>query len=106
MPLTAPLPDTSETALVIPKGTIVVIPVNVLQTDPDFWGKDGDAFRPQRWLENDRADLLKGRDLLAFSMGYVQFISIHITGQSVCGRRLLTLRPLLGRDPASDEISP
>ena len=70
VPLSDPLPDTGETALVIPKGTIVVIPVNVLQTDPAFWGKDADAFRPRRWLETEKTDLLKGQALLAFSIGY------------------------------------
>ncbi|KAF8973678.1 cytochrome P450 [Flammula alnicola] len=69
IPLSEPLSDGGETQLVIPKGTIVVIPVNVLQTDANFWGKDADAFRPSRWLDRQKGGLLKGQELLAFSVG-------------------------------------
>lgn len=58
--------ETNLQHLIIPKGTLVVIPINVLQTDPEIWGDDAHLFRPSRWL--DPKDDLKGR-LLAFSMG-------------------------------------
>ncbi|KDR85297.1 hypothetical protein GALMADRAFT_234081 [Galerina marginata CBS 339.88] len=69
LPLSEALADTGEHYLVIPKGTVVVIPVNVLQTDQNIWGADADAFRPKRWLEKDRHRLLKGQELLTFSIG-------------------------------------
>jgi len=52
---------------------LVAIPVNVLQRDPAFWGKDADVFRPNRWLERTNGSLLQigGQDLLTFSAGSV-----------------------------------
>ncbi|KAF8807688.1 cytochrome P450 [Phlegmacium glaucopus] len=69
IPLSEPILETGESQLVIPKGMLVAIPVNVLQRDPAFWGKDADAFRPGRWLEKGNSSLLDGQELLAFSAG-------------------------------------
>ncbi|KAF8167803.1 cytochrome P450 [Crassisporium funariophilum] len=69
IPLSEPLEGTGEMQLVIPKGTLVAIPVNVLQTDPNFWGMDAEIFRPSRWLEKRNGALLNGQELLAFSAG-------------------------------------
>ncbi|KAF8634431.1 hypothetical protein AX15_000881 [Amanita polypyramis BW_CC] len=69
IPLSQPLPGTSSMHLIVPKGTTFLIPINVVQQDPDIWGDDADVFRPDRWLEltsNAR------RNLLAFSEGYDQ----------------------------------
>jgi cytochrome P450 len=57
--------------IIIPKGTILAIPVNVIQTDPEFWGPDADVFRPQRWIERKKAGTQRGRELLTFSEGCV-----------------------------------
>ncbi|KAJ7770931.1 cytochrome P450 [Mycena maculata] len=64
VPLSEPAPGTSVSQLIIPKGTLVVIPVNVLQMDPDLWGQDAHLFRPERW--QGREDK---RNLFAFSQG-------------------------------------
>lgn len=69
IPLSEPIAETGERQLIIPKGTTVVIPVNVLQMDKEFWGEDAESFRPGRWLESRRGSLLKGQTLLAFSVG-------------------------------------
>jgi cytochrome P450 len=55
--------------MVIPKGTTLAIPLNVLQTDPEVWGPDADAFRPERWIERRKSGMRKGRELLVFSEG-------------------------------------
>ena len=47
----------------------MAIPVNVLQRDTAFWGKDADVFRPNRWLEKANGSLFDGQELLAFSAG-------------------------------------
>lgn len=69
VPLSDPLPGTFEMHIVIPKGTIIIIPVNVVQTDEYEWGADAEFFRPQRWIDRKKAGIRGGRDLLAFSEG-------------------------------------
>ncbi|KAG6857610.1 hypothetical protein H0H87_010178 [Tephrocybe sp. NHM501043] len=69
VPLFEPLPGTTEMHLVIPKGTLIAIPLNVVQTDPAIWGPDADEFRPQRWIERKKAGIRDARELLAFSEG-------------------------------------
>ncbi|KAJ7139675.1 cytochrome P450 [Mycena epipterygia] len=64
VPLFDPIPGISTSQLVIPKGMILVIPVNVLQMDPEIWGEDAHLFRPERW--QGREDK---RNLFAFSQG-------------------------------------
>ena len=46
VPLSAPLPGTDVREVPVPKGTILAIPVNVVQQDPAVWGPDAHAFRP------------------------------------------------------------
>lgn len=69
VPLLDPIPGSSSSQLVIPKGTVLLIPVNVLQTDPEIWGEDAHLFRPERWQ-----NLKGGRNLFAFSDGPRQCI--------------------------------
>ncbi|KAG6837898.1 hypothetical protein H0H93_013051 [Arthromyces matolae] len=69
VPLSEPLPGTTEMHLVVPKGTTIAIPLNVIQTNEAVWGPDADVFRPQRWIERKKAGVRDGRDLLAFSEG-------------------------------------
>jgi cytochrome P450 len=68
VPLSEPIPGTNNCFVTVPKGTILAIPVNVMQTDTEIYGLDADTFRPQRWLEPNAP---KVRELLAFSEGYV-----------------------------------
>jgi len=66
VPLSEPLPGTTDLRLIIPKGTVLFIPVNVIQKDKSTWGPDADVFRPERWLERNTRN---NRDLFAFSLG-------------------------------------
>ncbi|KAF9523587.1 cytochrome P450 [Crepidotus variabilis] len=76
VPLSSPLLN-GETQLVIPKGTLVAIPLNVLHTEEEIWGDDAKEFRPSRWLDDNvtrdmkakRAGPIKDYELLAFSAG-------------------------------------
>ncbi|KAF8831836.1 hypothetical protein HHX47_DHR1000928 [Lentinula edodes] len=77
VPLSEPIAGTSDTYLVIPKGTILEIPVNVVQTDPDVWGSDAEIFRPERWFERKKQGLRHEREILAFSEGCVQLSFTH-----------------------------
>jgi len=66
VPLSEPLPGTTDLRLIIPKGTVLFIPINVIQKDKSTWGPDADVFRPERWLERNTRN---NRDLFAFSLG-------------------------------------
>ncbi|KAF8559291.1 cytochrome P450 [Imleria badia] len=66
VPLSEPLPGTTDTRLIIPKGTVLSMPVNVIQKDKSTWGPDADVFRPERWLQRNTRN---NRDLFAFSLG-------------------------------------
>ena len=56
--------------MVIPRGTVINILVNILQTDPEVWGADADIFRPDRWLEIEdekkTGNFSRQKDLFAF----------------------------------------
>ncbi|KAF9229533.1 cytochrome P450 [Gyrodon lividus] len=66
IPLAKPLPSTSDLHLIIPKDTVLSIPVNVIHRDRSTWGPDADVFRPERWLERNTRN---NRDLFTFSLG-------------------------------------
>lgn len=54
---------------VLPHGTIVGINPWVLHHNPEVWGEDVDAFRPERWLDADSEQLkVMERSFLAVSL--------------------------------------
>ncbi|EJD46995.1 cytochrome P450 [Auricularia subglabra TFB-10046 SS5] len=59
----------------VPKGTIINVPVNVVQTDPRVWGPDADEFKPARWL--DPARTKEQRQLMVFGSGPRMCIGRH-----------------------------
>ncbi|XP_006454581.1 hypothetical protein AGABI2DRAFT_114327 [Agaricus bisporus var. bisporus H97] len=69
IPLDEPIPGTEDTQIVIPKGTLLVIPLNIVHRDPEVWGSDADIFRPERWLERKKSQLRHKHELLTFSEG-------------------------------------
>ncbi|GJJ13959.1 hypothetical protein Clacol_008216 [Clathrus columnatus] len=60
VPITGPLCKKSDLTITIPRGTIIHIPVNVLQTEQEIWGDDAAVFKPQRWL--DLGNSVEGTD--------------------------------------------
>jgi cytochrome P450 len=49
---------------VVPKGTMVIIPLAAISRLPEFWGEDAAEFVPSRWLKDDsekRDDESSGR---------------------------------------------
>ncbi|KAL2869429.1 cytochrome P450 [Aspergillus lucknowensis] len=39
----------------IPKGTKIILCPYAINRSPEFWGDDGDEFRPDRWIDTDPA---------------------------------------------------
>lgn len=69
IPLSSSLPGTEDSQLVVPKGTLIAIPLNVLHTDPAIFGADAHVFRPERWLERAEKGIRHKRELFVFSEG-------------------------------------
>ncbi|KDQ20245.1 hypothetical protein BOTBODRAFT_170241 [Botryobasidium botryosum FD-172 SS1] len=83
IPLSTPLPGTpgqpASDRLFVPRGTLIAIPLNVMQREKSVWGDDADKFRPERWIEyNNQREREKAsgkthlgaeRRLMAFSEG-------------------------------------
>ncbi|KAK7041953.1 hypothetical protein VNI00_008935 [Paramarasmius palmivorus] len=69
VPLSEPLPGTSESHLIIPKDTLIAIPVNVIHMDESIHGSDANVFRPERWLEKQKEGIRHDREIFAFSEG-------------------------------------
>ena len=42
-----------------PEGTILSVPSYTIHRDPGVWGNDVEAFRPERWFEQDPAGIQK-----------------------------------------------
>lgn len=92
LPLT-PLPQefaqkgiipSNKTHLFVPKGTILVLPINIMQSSEDVWGSDAHIWNPYRWMDgaNKEADQSKHawrKELMIFSTGYVNiFLFINV----------------------------
>jgi len=42
-----------------PEGTVLSVPSYTIHRDPEIWGNDVEAFRPERWFEQDRVGIQK-----------------------------------------------
>ncbi|KZT42793.1 cytochrome P450 [Sistotremastrum suecicum HHB10207 ss-3] len=67
--LGAPLQGSTKNEILVPKDTVLVVPVSVIQTDPEVWGPDAEHWKPERWLGKRDKELHGKADFLAFSMG-------------------------------------
>ncbi|KAJ7152192.1 cytochrome P450 [Mycena crocata] len=51
-----------------PAGTVLSVPSYTIHRDPGVWGHDVEAFRPERWFEEDKKDAIQ-RTFNPFSVG-------------------------------------
>ena len=42
-----------------PEGTVLSVPSYTIHRDPEIWGNDVEAFRPERWFEQDQVGIQK-----------------------------------------------
>lgn len=64
----------------LPAGTIVGMNAWVVHRDPEIFGSDADAWRPERWLEGDEARLKRmDAALLTFGAGHRVCLGKHIS---------------------------
>lgn len=50
------------------EGAVLSVPSYTIHRDPTVWGEDADAFRPERWFEEERKDAMQ-RTFNPFSVG-------------------------------------
>lgn len=53
----------------IPKGSYILNNLWAIHHDRDYWGKDADEFRPERFLTDDGKAVKKWDHLMPFSIG-------------------------------------
>lgn len=68
------LSPSSSTHLFVPRGTIILLPVNVMQRAEDVWGANAHVWDPTRWADiaaREAAEKKQDwrRELLVFSSG-------------------------------------
>ncbi|EIW78045.1 cytochrome P450 [Coniophora puteana RWD-64-598 SS2] len=73
MPITTASGSTTD-HVIVPRGTLVAIPIAAINRSPRFWGDDAASFRPDRWLGGDAdsgpaKELVGHRHLLTFANG-------------------------------------
>ncbi|KAK3387414.1 cytochrome P450 [Podospora didyma] len=64
----------------LPPGTVVGMNAWVVHRDPDMFGPDADAWRPERWLEGDETRIKRMEaSLLTFGAGHRICLGKHIS---------------------------
>ncbi|OJJ53324.1 hypothetical protein ASPSYDRAFT_61978 [Aspergillus sydowii CBS 593.65] len=75
--------DTTIAGKHIPKGAMVVLCPYAINRSPEFWGDDGEVFRPERWVDTDPATGEKRvNNNGGASTNYAQITFLH--GQRSC----------------------
>ncbi|KAH8432508.1 cytochrome P450 [Aspergillus melleus] len=74
--------DTTLAGKHVPKGTRIILCPYAINRSPEFWGNDGETFRPDRWIDTDK----NGHDIVNHTGGastnFAQITFLH--GQRAC----------------------
>ena len=54
-----------------PEGAVLSVPTYTIHRDTDVWGEDAEAFRPERWFEQDKAAMQKTFNPFSFGPRWV-----------------------------------
>lgn len=54
-----------------PEGTILSVPTYTIHRDSEVWGNDPEAFRPERWFEQDQKAIQRTFNPFSFGPRYV-----------------------------------
>ncbi|KAE8142743.1 cytochrome P450 [Aspergillus pseudotamarii] len=66
----------------IPRGTRILLCPYAINRSPEFWGNDGDEFRPDRWIDTDKNGQLVTNNNGGASTNFAQITFLH--GQRSC----------------------
>ncbi|KAF9889511.1 hypothetical protein FE257_007221 [Aspergillus nanangensis] len=74
--------DTTIAGKHVPKGVRIILCPYAINRSPEFWGDDGDQFRPERWIDTDK----EGKSVVNHNGGastnFAQITFLH--GQRAC----------------------
>lgn len=65
-------------SITVPKGTVVFVPIQAANINPEVWGPDAHEWRPERWLEPLPESVAAAKTPGVYSNMYV---SCNLTGQ-------------------------
>lgn len=74
--------DTTVAGTHIPKGTRIILCPYAINRSPEFWGADGEAFRPERWIDTDKNGQPVVNHTGGASTNFAQITFLH--GQRSC----------------------
>ncbi|KAB8205654.1 Cytochrome P450 [Aspergillus parasiticus SU-1] len=66
----------------IPRGTRILLCPYAINRSPEFWGNDGEEFRPERWIDTDKNGQLVTNNNGGASTNFAQITFLH--GQRSC----------------------
>ena len=82
-----------------PEGTILSVPSYTIHRDPEIWGNDVEAFRPERWFEQDQAGIQKAFNPFSYGPRSVELCNhqmsltklIRMNGRACVGKNLANM---------------
>ena len=98
LPRVAPQGGLEILGKTFPEGTVLSVPSYTIHRDTAVWGDDPDAFRPERWFEQDNDAIQKTFNPFSFGPRYVTFLACEETFSN------LWCRACVGRNLASMEL--
>ncbi|PLB48551.1 putative cytochrome P450 monooxygenase [Aspergillus steynii IBT 23096] len=66
----------------VPKGTRIILCPYAINRSPEFWGDDGETFRPERWIDTDKNGQAIVNHTGGASTNFAQITFLH--GQRAC----------------------
>lgn len=74
--------DTTLAGKHVPKGTRIIVCPYAINRSPEFWGNDGETFRPERWIDTDKNGQSVVNHTGGASTNFAQITFLH--GQRAC----------------------
>ncbi|KAL4893634.1 cytochrome P450 [Aspergillus ambiguus] len=74
--------DTTVAGKHIPKGTRIILCPYAINRSPEFWGADGEQFKPERWIDTDKNGNSVVNHTGGASTNFAQITFLH--GQRSC----------------------
>ena len=88
-----------------PEGAILSVPSYTIHRDPEIWGNDVDAFRPERWFEQDQVGIQKTFNPFSYGPRSVKPVTRASTGRGEADLVIgMNYRACVGKNLANLEL--